>query len=338
MLPAITATARQDGRQVLLCLSVAFAGAVAPVGMPVITHSPSQFLSAFAELPEPALPATARAAFLVAPADFALASESASDNSYMDLGQVTDPHRALAQHGALAQALRADCPVITFAGDPATPDAVFPNNVFATAPGRFIVGRMRHAVRRREATRADIRTFFTDVLGYTPVDLSTRSDMVAELTGSLVIDRARGVGYCGLSERCDWAGAQAMADAFALELMFCFRLAASEYHTNVVLTLLASRAAIIAADGFDDPAAAQAIARAYGDRAIWLSPAQKAAFAGNAITLSDERVWMSAAAASALTAAQRTALGDYGFSVGTVELDEIEKAGGSLRGCVGEIF
>lgn len=305
---------------------------------PVLTHSPSQFLSAFAALPAPTLPATARAAFLVAPADFALASESASDNVYMDLAQATDPHRALAQHSALAQALRADCPVVTFPGDAATPDAVFPNNVFATAPGRFIVGRMRHTVRQREATRADIRAFFTDVLGYAPVDLSTRADLVAELTGSLVIDRARGVGYCGLSERCDMAGAQAMADAFGLKLVFCFRLAVSEYHTNVVLTLLASRAAIIAADGFDDPAVPQAIARAYGDRAIWLSPAQKAAFAGNAITLSSRRAWLSAAAAAALTDVQRTALTDYGFSIGTVELDEIEKAGGSLRCCVGEIF
>ncbi len=41
-----------------------------------------------------------------------------------------------------------------------TPDAVFPNNVFATAPGRLIVGRMRHPVRQREAERADIRGFF----------------------------------------------------------------------------------------------------------------------------------------------------------------------------------
>ncbi len=34
--------------------------------------------------------------------------------------------------------------------------------------------------------------------------------------------------------------------------MFCFELADAEYHTNVVLTLLASRAAIVAADGFRD--------------------------------------------------------------------------------------
>ncbi len=305
----------------------------------MITTSPSEFLDACAALaPLPEAMATARAAFLVAPTGLTLAAESAQDNRYMDLGRAVDPLRALAQHAALAQALRADCPVITFAGDPATPDAVFPNNVFATAAGRLIVGRMRHAVRQREAERDDIRGFFGELLGYDEIDLSGCRDLVAELTGSLVIDHRRGVGYCGLGERCDLAGAQAMHQAFGLRLTLCFELAAGEYHTNVVLALLAGRAAIIAADGFADPAVPQAIARVCDERVIWLTPAQKQAFAGNAITLSDQRVWMSAAAAAALTDAQRAALAGYGFALGAVDLSEIEKAGGSLRCCVGEIF
>ncbi|MEO7068446.1 MAG: arginine deiminase-related protein [Rhodanobacter sp.] len=305
----------------------------------MITTSPTEFLAAFAALePLPDAVATARAAFMVAPAEFSLATESARDNRYMDLAKAVDPLKALAQHSALAQALRADCPVITFPGDPATPDAVFPNNVFATAPGRFIIGRMRHAVRQREADRSDIRDFFGNVLEYDEVDLSRCDNLVAELTGSLIIDHTRGVGYCGLSERCDRAGAQAMAMAFELRLMFCFDLAESEYHTNVVLTLLAGRAVIIAADGFRDPTVPNAIAAAYGERAIWLTAEQKQAYAGNAITLSTGRVWMSACAAAALTTTQRNALADYGFEVGAVELDEIEKAGGSLRCCVGEIY
>ncbi|MGY3039813.1 hypothetical protein ACVWWQ_001436 [Rhodanobacter sp. TND4EL1] len=305
----------------------------------MITTSPNEFLEAFARLPPlPDASATARAAYLVAPAEFSLAAESARDNRYMDMDLAVDPLKALAQHSALAQALRADLPVITFPGDPATPDAVFPNNVFATAPGRLIVGRMRHPVRQREATRTDIRDFFGDVLGYDEIDLSGCEDLVAELTGSLIIDRARGVGYCGLSERCDMAGAQAMLKAFNLRLMFCFELAEGEYHTNVVLTLLASRAVIIAADGLRDPAAAQAIASACGGRAVWLSPEQKQDFAGNAITLSDDRVWMSARAATSLRPEQVEALRQYGFALGSVELGEIEKAGGSLRCCVGEIY
>jgi hypothetical protein len=305
----------------------------------LITTSPSAFMHAFAALaPRDGAAATARAAFMVAPAEFALAAESARDNRYMDMHAAVDPLRALAQHGALAQALRADVPVITFPGDPATPDAVFPNNVFATAPGRLVVGRMRHPVRQREAERHDIRAFFGAVLGYEVVDLSGRDDLVAELTGSLVVDRARGVGYCGLGERCDMAGAEAMHRAFGLHLTFCFELADTEYHTNVVLSLLAGRAAIIAADGFRDAAAPQAIAAAYGGRAIWLTAVQKQAFAGNAISLSEARVWMSTRAAASLTDAQRAALAGYGFAIGAVELGEIEKAGGSLRCCVAEIY
>ena len=305
----------------------------------MITTSPTEFLEAYAALtPLRDAMASARAAYLVAPAEFSLAAESARDNRYMDMSLAVDPLKALAQHSALAQALRADCPVITFPGNPATPDAVFPNNVFGTAPGRLIIGRMRHAVRQREAERADIRGFFGDVLGYDEIDLSGCDDLVAELTGSLIIDRARGVGYCGLSERCDLAGAHAMHKAFDLRLTFCFDLAEFEYHTNVVLTLLASRAAIIAADGFRDSAVPQAIATAYGDRVVWLTPAQKQAFAGNAITLSDERVWMSTCAGASLTNEQTKTLSDYGFTVGAVDLSEIEKAGGSLRCCVGEIF
>ena len=221
-------------------------------------------------------PATARAAFLVAPHGFALAAESATDNRYMAMHENADSLRALGEHAALAAELRRCLPTIVFPGDASTPDAVFPNNVFASAPGRLIVGAMRHAVRRREAARTDIREFFRDLLNCDIVDLSTQP-LVAELTGSLVIDRGRGIGFCGLSERCDMAGARAMHEAFGLKLTFCFELAPGEYHTNVVLAQLASRAVIIAADGFADPAAVAAIAQVYAPRVLFLDREQKAA-------------------------------------------------------------
>lgn len=303
-----------------------------------IVWSAAEFRAAWSpESYPPSGATTARAAFLVAPNEFSLAAESASDNRYMAMQAGADPARALVQHAALAAALRESVPVIVFPGDPATPDAVFPNNVFATAPGRAIVGSMRHAVRRREAARSDIRAFFRDLLGYRLVDLSAEP-LVAELTGSLVIDRARGIGFCGLSERCDRAGAEAMHRAFGLKLTFCFELAAGEYHANVVLAQLASRALIVAPDGFADPADAAAIAAVYAPRVLRLSAAQKAAFAGNAIALDPDHVFLSARAAAALEPAQRAALADWGFALRSVELDEIEKAGGSLRCCVGEIY
>jgi hypothetical protein len=304
----------------------------------MIVTDPAEFLAAYSPERFPVRgPATARAAFLVAPAGAALAAESASDNRYMDLGRSFDISRALAEHAELARRLGEDVPVISFAGHADCPDGMFPNNVFGTAPGRFIVGRMRHAVRRREAGRTDVRAFFRDTLGYRVVDFSQET-FVAELTGALVIDRARGIGYCGLSERCDLAGARAMHDAFGLALTFCFELAEGEYHANVVLALLAGRMALLAPDGFRDPAVPEAIVRAFEGRAVALDRAQKNAFSGNAITLAPDRVWLSASGAAALAPSQRTAVERAGFALADVELGEIEKAGGSLRCCVAEIF
>src|SRR3546814_11395097 len=115
---------------------------------------------------------------------------------------------------------------------------------------------MRHPVRRREAARDDIRAFFRDVLGYAETDLSGQPHP-CELTGALVIDRARGLGFCGLSERCDEAGARLMHDAFGLRATLLFDLAPGEYHTNVVLAVLSGRAALVCPGGFADQAAVE---------------------------------------------------------------------------------
>ncbi len=281
-------------------------------------------------------PATARAAFLVAPDGFALAAQSAQDNQYMADAAAFDAVRASAQHRDLQRALSQVLPTICFAGDPATPDALFPNNVFGTAAGRYIVGRMRHEVRQREATREDVRGFFGGVLDYAEIDLSTQPHP-CELTGALVIDRARGLGYCGLSERCDEAGARLMHEAFGLRATLLFDLAAGEYHTNVVLAVLAGRAAAVCPRGFADPAVPAAIAGFY-PHAVVCNEAEHAAFVGNCIALSAGTVWMSKNAGAALTPVHRELLAAAGFRVETVALDGIEAAGGSLRCCIGEIF
>jgi len=303
----------------------------------MITRDPSAFLDFARATPADFGPATARAAFLVAPDGFSLAGQCAADNRYMAPAAGFDAARASAQHRDLQRALSEVLPTICFAGDPATPDAVFPNNVFATAPGRYVVGRMRHPVRQREAGRADIRAFFGDVLGYAPVDLSTQPHP-CELTGALVIDRARGLGFAGLSERCDEAGARLLHDALGLRATLLFDLAPGEYHTNVVLAVLAGRAALLCPDGFARAEVVRAIAALYAPHAVVLSARAHAAFAGNAIALSDDAAWMSARAGTALDAAGRRALAAAGFDLRTVELDAIEAGGGSLRCCVGEIF
>ena len=282
-------------------------------------------------------PATARAAFLVAPDGFALAEQSAQDNRYMADAAAYDAARASAQHRDLHRAFSTVLPTICFAGRADTPDALFPNNVFATAAGRYVVGRMRHEVRRREAERDDIRGFFASVLDYAEIDLSTQ-EHPCELTGALVIDRARGLGFCGLSERCDEEGARLMHEALGLRATLLFDLAPGEYHTNVVLAVLAGRAAIVCPRGFADAQAADTIAALYAPHVVLCGDAEHAAFVGNAIALSPGQVWMSAGAGRALTPSNREVLLAAGFEVATVEIEAIEAAGGSLRCCVGEIF
>lgn len=307
----------------------------------MITRDAPKFLASARTFATDFGPATARAAFLVSPDGFRLAAESAQDNRYMADAAGFDAQAALSQHRGLHRGLSSTLPTVCFPGDPSTPDGLFPNNIFATTRtahgGRLVIGRMRHPVRQREAERADIRTFFGNVLGYETCDLSTQPH-ACELTGALVIDRARGIGFAGLSERCDEQGARLMHDAFGLRATFLFDLAPGEYHTNVVLAVLAGRAALVCPLGFADAAAAQAIADLYGPHGLMLTAAEHAAFAGNAIALGGDTVWMSALADAALAPGTRAALAAAGLRVQSVPLDAIEAAGGSLRCCVAEIF
>lgn len=304
----------------------------------MLVTEPQAFLAALADLPEAPWGAPfPRAALLLAPDGLDPAAQSSADNAYMRPADSVDADRCAAEHRGLATALAAQLPVVTFPGDPATPDAVFLNNAFATVPGRLLLGAMRHPQRQRETARADIRGFFTGVLGYAPVDLAG-GDAVAELTGALVVDRRRGVGLCGLSERCNLAGARAMHEAFGLRLSLAFDLAPGEYHTNVVLSVLGGRSLVISPSGLADPGVADALAAAWADRCVRLSPDEQAAFAGNCIALREGSVWMSARARAALRPETVSAFAAQGWRIDAVPLPEIEKAGGSLRCCVAELF
>lgn len=305
----------------------------------MIVTSPEAFRQALKDRPQAAdAQSTMRAAFLVSPSGFHIEQESASDNRYMELDRGADADRALLQHDGLAQALM-DCglPVITMPGRPDMPDGVFPNNTFATSKGRFIVGAMRHAVRRREAGREDVRRVFTEFMGYELHDLSNR-DLVAELTGPLIIDRARGIGFCGMTERVDEAGCEAMHEAFGLNLTFRFDLDPGEYHTNVVMAVLAKRAVVLHAGSFANPAVPEAIAESFEGRALFLTDEEKAGFAGNCIAATPNDVFMSRRGLDVLRDESRATMESWGFALHGIQLDELEKAGGSLRCCIAEIF
>ncbi len=282
-------------------------------------------------------PAVPKGVFMVEPVNFRFSTDSASDNRYMHPAAGIDQDRALEQYLGLVQAIRgAGIPVKSFAGDPNTPEDVFPNNVFGTSPGRFVIGRMLHPSRQKEAQHQGIRSYFRGQ-GYQEYDLSVE-DCVAELTGPLVIDRLRRLGFCGMSGRVDEAGLAAMHAAFNLRHTLYFDLVPGEYHTNVVMSVLAGRACVVHPESIADPKIVRALDAIYPDRILYLDDAEKQAFAGNCIALTYKDLFMSQTAADALQRRSRGLLESWGFRIHSHKLDEIEKAGGSLRCMVAEIY
>lgn len=280
-----------------------------------------------------------KAAFMVSPIGFRLDQQTAQDNEYMLMDQQVDVKRALYQHQQLARAITdVGVPVITFPGSAETPDAVFPNNAFATTHNsRYVIGSMKYDNRQKETEREDMRKFFGELLGYEKYEID-HAQAVAELTGVLVPDRARNVGFVGMTERVDDAGVKALHEAFATDLMFQFDLAEGEYHTNVVMACLAGQACVIHPGSFADSAVVEAIAEFYPERTLFISDEEKLAFVGNCISITDKDVFFSQTAYDALSVASRETLESWGFVLHGVDVSELEKAGGSLRCMVGEIF
>lgn len=305
----------------------------------MIVTTPDEFRAATSRLSlEAVQPATMQAAFLVTPVGFRLIRDSSPDNEYVDWDQEVDPGRAAAQHRELAATLeRMGVPVHLIPGVPELPDGVFPNNAFATIPRRLVVGVMRHPLRQGETRREEIRAFFRDRLHYEIWDLD-EEEVVAEMTGPLVIDRARGIGFCGMSERVNDAGVRAMHEALGLRLTFQFQLRPTEYHTNVIMAILAGRACVLHPASFADDRFVEAILDFYSGHVLLLDDDEKAAFAGNCIAATPSDVLMSARARSALRSSSLAFFHARGFQVHGVEVDELEKAGGSLRCMVAEIF
>lgn len=306
----------------------------------MIHSDPSTFLESIAAFRDmrPLGRATMQAAALVSPLEAHFSEDSASDNYYMNSSATMDLVRAREQHHLVADKLgELGLPVILFQGRQGLHDGVFPNNVFATARRKLVVGSMRHASRRREARRHDIRLFFEKVMGYGIVDLS-ELDLTAELTGSLVIDRKQNIGFCGISGRADHAGCEAMSEAFGLDHVLRFDLAPAEYHTNIVLSVLAGRACILHPPSIMDSRILEALNQLYGGRVLVLTDAEKSAFAGNCLAATERDVLLSATSLKGLRTEAVEQLQGWGFDLHPLDVDEFEKGGGSLRCLIAEVF
>lgn len=185
-----------------------------------------------------------------------------------------------------------------------------------------------------EGEREDIRSWFRDE-GYREVEMAEFTQDPAELTGVLIIDHLRKLGFCGLSNRVSEKSARAFEKVFDLDEVWAFPI--SIYHTNVGLSILAGRVVLFCPQMFHDPEDANRLREIYPQR-IELSEYQMANFAGNALAVSDQDVMMSLRGFESLNAEQLSQFDEYGFSLQAIDLSEIEKSGGSMRCLLAEIF
>ena len=289
---------------------------------------------------------------MVRPASFGVNPETAGSNAFQResaLSPTALRDAVLAQFDALAAALDSAgvrVIVVEDSAEPATPDAIFPNNWFSThADGRVVLYPME-AENRRLERRGDVIDALATEHGFRISDVVDLTGHEAvgrflEGTGSLVLDRIDGTAYACLSSRTDVGvlGDFAQRLDYEAAVFEAFDVRGRPiYHTNVVMSI-GERLAIVATEAIADTGVRDAIVarlRGAGRSVLPLRIEQIDSFAGNMLELRSTNgplVVMSQRAANALDATQRRRIESHG-SVLAVPIDDIEQVGGGSVRCM----
>jgi len=292
---------------------------------------------------------------MIRPARFAGNPQTASSNRFQQPTSGADPQAAaLAEFEGLVRGL-ADVGVVVHVFDdtfePATPDAIFPNNwVSFHADGTAVLYPML-AENRRKERRTDVLERLGNEDGFRirrVIDLTPHegAGKFLEGTGSLVLDRVHRVAYACLSPRTDLDvlgdfAQQLDYDVVAFEA--CDSTGTPIYHTNVLMTVGERFAAVCSASIREDERLAVLDAlRTTGHTIVDLSYEQMSAFAGNMLELRTQSsgtvVAMSRASLESLTAGQRDTLESLAGPIVAAAIPTIERyGGGSVRCMLAEV-
>lgn len=304
----------------------------------------------------PAEPQIAPAVLMIRPVRFFANPETRASNAFqrddLALAVAAQQARAAAEFEGLAAALRAAGVAVHAFDDtpePATPDAIFPNNwVSFHADGRVVLYPMlapnRRAERRPELLAA-LRGAYAvaEVVDLTHHEAAGR---FLEGTGSLVLDRPGRVAYACRSPRTH----EAVLAEFAARLGYAVVAfdafgpdAAPIYHTNVLMAV-GEGFAVIGAEAIPAEQRGEVLTRlaASGREVVALTPAQLGAFAGNMLALraadGGQVLAMSARAEACLTPDQRAVLARHARVVAAPVPTIEDCAGGSVRCMLAEVF
>ncbi len=296
----------------------------------------------------------ADAVLLVRPVAFHSNPQTAESNAFQREPGLADPAAEQAAAAfefdglvaALGQA-GVEAVVVADTADPATPDAIFPNNwVSFHADGTAVLYPMM-APNRRGERRRDILEHLSRERGFRierVLDLSGHEadGRFLEGTGSMVLDRVSRVAYACLSPRTDlevFAEAAQLLDYEPLAFAAEDAAGKSIYHTNVLLCI-GSDFAVLCEDALRDPGQRAAVRRRLqdtGHELIAISLAQLSGFAGNMLELAgrdgERLLALSARALEVLEPAQREALEAHCRLV-SVPISAIEQGGGGSVRCM----
>ena len=295
---------------------------------------------------------------MVPPTDFAFNEETAANNEFQN--RIEAPAEALrrtvrAEFDAAVGLLRgAGVNVLVLekpAGLPELPDAVFPNNWFATeADGSAYIFKMASRNRQAETLQWPALEGLLAQAGRQPLQLIRMDDAAApvlEGTGSLILDRVGRVAYAALSERTDAASLAQWAQAAGYAEVVSFgtrsRNGKPFYHTNVMLAIAEGFAAVCL-ECIADPAERAHVRAKLAERheVIELTARQtEESFCANILQVRGAAgpvTVMSQTAYEGFTPAQRAAMEAYGPLL-PLPIPTIERVGGGSARCMmAEVF
>jgi len=291
---------------------------------------------------------------MIRPLNFRANMETAVTNGFQDVRAEVDPGIALIEFDRLVEALQShDVDVSVFESTEIdAPDAIFPNNWFATLPDGDLFTFPMLAHNRRLEREPQILEELIDRGDYNHIDLeyleNENPPLILEGTGSLVLDHELRIGFAALSPRTD-LDAIAQFEMESGYQIYTFNAGdkngAPIYHTNVMLTL-GNGFAIV---GYETvlPSERKDLLQTLidsGREVIQLTNDQVYNhFAGNMIQISNTRnerlLVMSQRASDSLTTDQRGRLRQYNDEIIVCDVSSIETlGGGSVRCMIAELF
>ncbi len=300
---------------------------------------------------------TADIILMVRPAHFGYNEQTAASNAFQRQDSRLSPaeiqKEARREFDAFVERLRAvgiEVIVAEDTGDPAKPDAVFPNNWVTFHQEGAIVTYPMFADLRRKERREDLLQALAKRFGFEErlhLEEYEIDDRFLEGTGSMILDRPNKIAYACISDRTDPELLDEFCDRLGYEPEVFHAVDAGGkaiYHTNVMMAL-GETFVVICLECVPAAAERDRLLKRFaatGKEVIAITLDQVMAFAGNMLQVrnrqGDTFLVMSEQAYRSLTPAQIKAI-EHHTQLLYSPLDTIETyGGGSARCMMAEVF